>query len=401
MRTLITRYRSDITGLTVILIIAFLARYFSLPYVSPLRYQLDSLTYEIASWEINAYGNFQNSSIMPLLPLVLFFFKDTSNPGLIVGMVTGIISVVLVWTLTNCLFEDKKAGILAALMMALYPMSVLYSAFPLTESLFVALLLGGFLALYKNKPALASALFILSILTRPVVDLFAPALIFFYALIVRKLGIKRALSHLAGYGILYVLMMTPWWYHNYEHYGQFVRLNLGFAPILYAGNNPKNSSGGAVLNRDYKLNAFEKIENPIKKERAQKEAAIQYIRENPRKFIKQSFVKFSRFWGVLPSAQQVSKNKLAIIATLVILPLIVLTLITLITRRDRFIVLAPLLGWIFYLTLVHMVTAGSIRYRYPVEPFLIILAAPSLIWVWKCLTNRRSLEVKHKVNIFL
>jgi 4-amino-4-deoxy-L-arabinose transferase-like glycosyltransferase len=396
MRTFIAKYRWDIAGLTVVLFIAIVARYVAVPHILPLRYALDTLTYEIASAEINAYGSFHNSIIMPLYPLVLSFLTETTNPGFIVGMVTGITSVILVWALTNCLFEDNKAALLAALMMSLYPMSIVYSVLGLTECLFTTLLLGGFLALYKNKPTLASALLILSILTRPALDLFAPALIFLHALIVRRRGIKRSLSHLAVYGILYALMMSPWWYHNYEKYGQFVRLNLGFGSVLYAGNNPLNKSGGAVAGRDYELGSFEGIEDPIKKERALKEAAIKYIRENPLEFIKLGFVKFGRFWSVLPYTQKVSKNRSAFIATLAILPLIILALITIITKRDKFVVLIPLLGWIIYLTLVHMVTAGSVRYRYPLEPFLIILGAPSMIWIWNRLTNKRNLEGQTK-----
>jgi hypothetical protein len=35
----------------------------------------------------------------------------------------------------------------------------------------------------------------------------------------------------------------------------------------------------------------------------------------------------------------------------------------------------PIFTLIGYLTLVHMVTIGSIRYRFPLEPFLIIFAS--------------------------
>ena len=38
--------------------------------------------------------------------------------------------------------------------------------------------------------------------------------------------------------------------------------------------------------------------------------------------------------------------------------------------------ICPLLLFIGYLTAVHMVTVGSVRYRLPIEPFLIVLAAP-------------------------
>jgi len=36
--------------------------------------------------------------------------------------------------------------------------------------------------------------------------------------------------------------------------------------------------------------------------------------------------------------------------------------------------LTPIFALFGYLTLVHMVTIGSIRYRFPLEPFLIIFA---------------------------
>ena len=40
--------------------------------------------------------------------------------------------------------------------------------------------------------------------------------------------------------------MTPWWVHQYEKYGEFVRLNLGDGIVLFSGNNPANTTGGGV-----------------------------------------------------------------------------------------------------------------------------------------------------------
>ena len=42
---------------------------------------------------------------------------------------------------------------------------------------------------------------------------------------------------------------------------------------------------------------------------------------------------------------------------------------------ERFTERAPLLLFIGYLTAVHMIMVGSIRYRLPLEPFLIVFAA--------------------------
>ena len=41
--------------------------------------------------------------------------------------------------------------------------------------------------------------------------------------------------------------MSPWWYHNFIKYDQFVRLNLSLNYMLFVGNNENNKSGGGVI----------------------------------------------------------------------------------------------------------------------------------------------------------
>ena len=50
--------------------------------------------------------------------------------------------------------------------------------------------------------------------------------------------------------------MSPWWYHNYLKYNEFVRLNLGFGLTFYAGNNPLNKTGGGVIIDEDDLRKF-------------------------------------------------------------------------------------------------------------------------------------------------
>ena len=40
--------------------------------------------------------------------------------------------------------------------------------------------------------------------------------------------------------------MAPWWLHNYHYYGTFVRLNVAGGENFYAGNNPRNKTGGGL-----------------------------------------------------------------------------------------------------------------------------------------------------------
>jgi hypothetical protein len=61
-----------------------------------------------------------------------------------------------------------------------------------------------------------------------------------------------------------------------------------------------------------------------------------------------------------------------------LLPVLVLALVYVVTCGPiMFIRIAPIGVFIGYLTLVHMIFVGSIRYRLPIEPFLIALASLS------------------------
>lgn len=59
--------------------------------------------------------------------------------------------------------------------------------------------------------------------------------------------------------------------------------------------------------------------------------------------------------------------------------------------------LAPVFALFGYLTLIYMVTIGSIRYRFPLEPFLIIYAGYFLTDVIKKYQWFERIELKIKI----
>jgi hypothetical protein len=386
-------YKRSLIKLGIIVLAGLIIRLVAAP-LPPKDLLSDNRTYQAAASDILKGGVISNDIIMPLYPLFLALFGGGEKAQYLIGIITSLISVILTWALARAIFEDEKAGFVAAGIMTAYPMAIFYSVVGLTESLFVTLVLGAFLALYKNRPALASTLFVLSILTRPVMDAFAPFVIFWHTLVVRKAGLSRAFRDLAVYGILYTLIMSPWWYHNAQKFDYFVRLNHGFGIVLYAGNNPMNMSGGGISRIDYDIASVfgDQLPSSIAKvDRILKDTAIEYIRNNPGNFFKIAGVKFVRLWSLIPYTAVVKGNKLALITTLSLLPVIVFAFATLLIRRDLLWHLTPILGFIAYLTLVHMITIGSIRYRYPLEPLLIMIAAPSLLFTWNFVVSKGHL----------
>ena len=384
MSDFLINHKRSLIKLGIVTLVALIIRLAAIP-LAPSGLLPDNLTYRAAALDILKGEVISYNTMMPLYPLSLALFGGGEKSPLLVGIITSLISIILTWALARAIFKDEKAGLVAAGMMAVYPMVIFYSVVGLTESLAVPLILGAFLALYKNRPALASTLFVMSILTRATMDAFAPFVIFWHTLVVQKAGLSRAFRDLAIYGILYMLIMSPWWYHNTQKFDYFVRLNHGFGIVLYAGNNPMNMSGGGIGKVDYDIANVFGDQMPSTEAEADlplRNAAIEHIRNNPGHFFKMAGIKFLRIWNLVPYAPAVKRNKLALITTLSLLPVLVFAFITLITRRDLFWHLTPILGFISYLTLVHMVTIGSIRYRFPLEPLLIVIAAPSLLLAW-------------------
>jgi len=237
------------------------------------------------------------------------------------------------------------------------------------------LLLAAYVCWYRGWFAAAAICAVLSILTRPTFDLLAPILVIYFALFIHRLSYAETAKQILGYAAIYVLLMSPWWIHNYHAYGSFVRLHFGANLTLYGSNNAHNPSGG-VSDVNQEFSEFEKIPDPIARDLAYRDAAVRYITEDPVRFVKLAGLKFTRFWRLWPFAEEY-RTPLYVVGSIVsFVPVLVLAIVYLIFfSSGHFVRIFPLLLFIGYLTAVHMVMVGSIRYRLPLEPFLIVLAA--------------------------
>jgi 4-amino-4-deoxy-L-arabinose transferase-like glycosyltransferase len=327
-------------------------------------------------------------NVMPLYPMLIAI----TGPGF--GQLAADIALTtsLIWlayTLTLAMFADRAAALLAALATAVYPFFIFYSALGLTEPLFLALTVGAFVAWYRAQFRLAAMLAVLGILTRPTIDLLAPLLVLCFALVVHRLPLARSLRHLAVYLVVYVALLAPWWLHNYASYGSFVRLNLGAGLMLYDGNRAGNRTGGPLLEG---LGEFDHITDPVARDRALWDAARRYIVDNPSQFIENAGRKFMRLWRPWPHAQEYAGWSYLVVSAVSYVPVLILSLTYLALWGWRDIRrISPVLLFACYLTAVHMVLLGSLRYRLPIEPFMIVLAAVAVARLARRYAPSRSL----------
>jgi len=273
----------------------------------------------------------------------------------------------------------RFSGILAATVTAVYPHFVFFSFSRLSETSFIFLVCLAFLLLYREKYFWGSVVIVLSILLRPTLDFLAPILILTFTVVVHQRGWPIILKNLLMYAAVYVALMTPWWIHNYHFYGEFVRLNLGDGTVWYAGNNPMNQSGGGIeggANPDVDFTRFRAIDDPLERNAALKKEAFDYIQNNPGRFIELAGLKFLRFWRLWPYTKDYQSPFIVAVSLLSYGVFLFLSIGFLAkqgwARRRK---ILPVMLFAGYLTAIHMILIASVRYRLPLEPFIIIFGS--------------------------
>ncbi len=348
----------------------------------------DAIAYRHAAEHLKQSLQLGTPVFMPLYPLLLTFTGGGVGQ-LLLDVTLSTLLVYLIHQLAMTLFRDVRVALLAALIAAIYPHFIFFAAVGLTETLFMTLTVAAYLCWYRRLFAWAAVLIVLSILTRPAIELLVPVLVLWFAVGVHRLSLRVAARKLAALGTIYVALMSPWWLHNYMAYGSFVRLNLGAGLALYSGNNPWHRGGGGDFNVDAHAAAVASTDDPVLRDRLLREAAVAHIFSDPREFLAQAGRKFLRFWRLWPFTETYSSLPYVLASGLSFGSVLTLSIFYLVGWGFRdFRQTASILLLIGYLTAVHMIVPASLRYRLPLEPFLIVLAAGGLVRLGEQLSRR-------------
>lgn len=296
------------------------------------------------------------------------------------------------------LFADRLAGFVAACMAALYPFFLFYQGLLLSETLFNTWLIAGVAALIwwrerglriDGALVVACLCFAAATMTKATLTILPPLLLAVSAWIAGA-NWRRALVILLAASCLYAAFMSPWWIRNAALLGSFVPFTTSSASNLYLGNNPHNRDAGIDWSSDVEPDLVARIEalpDELARQRAYSHAARDYIKDNPAAFLQAAAKKFVRFWNIVPNAAEFRSGLYSLVSALSFGPVLVLALICALRRRQQWRALAPLYLGIGYFTFVHVVTIASLRYRLPLEPLLIVLAAEPIAALIEALRN--------------
>lgn len=346
----------------------------------------------------------------PLFPLLLSgIFRVTGifswTSYLVIETLDSALSALAVWPILSIGRKvfGETTGLTAGWVWAFLPTAVHYAVNWVWDTTLVTLLFAlAFLAtLSLCNSARTGAWFGygllcgLTVLTNAAVVSVFPFLLGWAAMKVR--GISRRWLPLAGLAVAaFVLVLSPWWIRNYSVFHRFIpfRSNLGLE--LWLGNNSRNPDIlSAWLHPDQdadEMNEMVRLGELAYMDTKNHEAR-DWIRSHPGQFLRNSldrmedtWIAFDEpFWQIL----LLPPYLILINALSVLFPVLTFTGALLATRRHNPYA-APLALVLLVFPLVYYVTHSSMRYRQPIEPYMTILSAYTLVSLASALRPRRA-----------
>ena len=336
------------------------------------------------------YSPYRKATFPPLFPLLLAGILGAGLPvfasARLIQSLMGAGSCLLLAGMARLAFAgagervSRTAGLIAAGLMAVYPLLIFYPARLMTENLFIFLLLGSIYCLLRSLSspraiswtAAGGALLGLSALSRPTLLPFLALVLLWLAVAPsRKPGFSgRAGALLAAF----ILVLLPWQIRTYLVLGEMVPITTAAGSNLYIANNPA-AIGGSMSYR-YLMDAgvyhLGEDEDELSYNHYYREKAIRYIRKNPGRFASLSVRRLIWFYHL---GYHYRGPKILVVIFHLMLAL-ALAGFWLARRHWRGALLPGLV--ILNFTLVHMVFLSEGRYRLPLIPFLLAFAAFTL-----------------------
>jgi len=328
------------------------------------------------------------SGRMPLYPALLSPFTSMPN-GIaacealqwLVGALSA--AMVTIWTRR----WGSGVAVVAGTLVALDPFLVFSSSLLLTETTFIAALIALWWALWRVSAAtfsprdwgLAGSLAGICVYLRESsLGLLLGALI--WAVIVHRERAK-ALSGAALCLLIVAAMLSPWAFRNHRILGQWRWLTTRGGISLYDGVGPQADGGSDLGN--IKDSPTVRGMDELERDAYFRREAWNAIRANPARILRLAGTKLARMWNPIPNVDSYQSNLTRLVSAGWVLPVFLLALggalvLTTRARPDGLGLTLFLLLPAFYLSAVHALFVGSVRYRLPAMPFLEVLAAIAL-----------------------
>ena len=228
-----------------------------------------------------------------------------------------------------------------------------------------------------------------TLMTNPSLGLMLPFLLGWAAFRGRRAA-KLSLWKPALAAGLAILCCVPWTVRNYVVFHKFVPLRSNFPLELYIGNNNNYATRQFVwppkITKERELLRYFRLgETAFMEEERRK--AMEFIRAHPGIAMELIGEKFVSFWaGVAEPVQVFKTTDSLLIRSLIVCNTLaalggLLGIVVLFVKRNPYAIPAaiyPLVfPWLYY------VTHPNLRYRHPIDPVILLLAAVAAAFAWR------------------
>ncbi len=330
----------------------------------------------------------------PLYPLFLYFvykfIGKNLNSARLIQVLINVLSISLIYFIAKNLF-DKITGLISTAIASFWPNFIYYTAAVLRETVFTFLLLLSIFLLIKNirnktqffiKQIILGILCALTALTNSI------GIFIFLVILIYLLAIGFSFKKIFFILISFLFLYSFWVYRNYKIFGSLVLGSTNGGKTFWDGTDIiPFEIRGLPEERDF----FERtddyiigvsIKNEVERDKFFYKKAINYYITYPEKFFILAIKKFLKFWRFLPHKGRIYgvNEKFMFIVGLIYVPIFVLFIIGLYMffsktfSHESFIILLPIICF----CLIYSIFWSQIRYRIPIEPYIIILASYSL-----------------------
>lgn len=333
----------------------------------------------------------------PLLLATLFKLLGmdaTPFAARLMGACLGTLAIGLVYWCARPIF-GSPAGLAGAALLAIDPGAIATSGFVLAEAPFGVwmMLQLGLWQRAEQATATGQSAWIaassgvaagIATLTRPSWLLFTPFLIIASRL--RTNSSDRWLLRSCCAVIGLAVALAPWTWRNWTIFNHFIPTSLQIGASLYDGLRP-DANGGSdmrfVERFTTELKAAdaqepEAAENSapfeVRLDRQMRNAAVTWASENPSRALQLAAIKFARTWTPWPNEPSFRRWYVALPVAISYVTILTLAIIGKWRYRTQGWRMAMFWMPALYLTLLHMIFVGSIRYR---QPAMLALAVPA------------------------
>jgi len=300
-------------------------------------------------------------------------------------------SVLLGYFIAKRLF-NPFTGRLTAIAMAIYPTFIFFTGYlaPETLTLFLILLTiffltGGIHNSNSTSILLAGLSLGCTVMCRTIMALFF-IFIFIWLLLMGKSKKELWKSFfIIITGMLVIIL--PWVVRNYKIHRTIVFHSTDAGQALFINNNPESfkiePSGTAFVYNPSEFLHLSEVETT----RIFKARAKDFIVHNPATYLKYVGKRFLNFWRPVP--YKVSGPGKAysylhqIISGIYTIPVFILALLGLFYSKGAWRKLFIIYALIIYYSGTYILVRAIIRYRMPVEPYLIMFAAYGIAVLWQ------------------